>query len=271
MLRTVPKTIGLIAGNGQYPLIFARKVREQGHRLVAIGVKGETEQELESLVDRMHWISAANLKDLLEFMKGEGATDLVMAGEIKHKRLFSGLRPDVVWSFILSTVKDRKADTLLGAIAKFLAKEGFHLLDSRTFLKDLLPRKGVLTRKCPEADHLKDIQFGFDLAKKVSAFDFGQSVAVKERAVVAVEAMEGTDEMIRRAARIAGPGVVIVKVSKARQDVRFDVPCIGPGTVAALAEARSGPLVIQAGETLILDKERMLREADEKGLVITAI
>jgi UDP-2,3-diacylglucosamine hydrolase len=273
MLKSLrkPKVIGLIAGNGQYPLIFARKAREKGCRLIAVGVHDETEASLEPLVDRMHWVRATDLRRLLDLLKSEQVTDLVMAGQIKHKKLFSGLRPDEALGLILATVRDRRADTLLKAIAKLLKKEGIRLLDSRTFLEELLPRKGVLTQRRPDPREEEDIRFGFDMAKKVSGLDIGQSIAVKERAVVAVEAMEGTDEMIRRAFNIAGPGVVIVKVSKVRQDARFDVPCIGPNTVKTLSESQSGPMAIEAGKTLILEKDVVLDEANQKQVSIVAV
>ncbi|MBI2871488.1 MAG: UDP-2,3-diacylglucosamine diphosphatase LpxI [Candidatus Omnitrophica bacterium] len=271
MQKVAPKTIGLIAGNGQYPLIFAGKARERGHRVVAVAVRGETESGIEELADKVHWIEVTDLERLTEYLKSEGVTDVVMAGQIKHKKLFSGFKPDPALAFILATAPDKRADTLLKAVAKYLARKGLTLLSSKTYLSDLIPSRGVLTRRNPSPEQEADIRFGFELAKKVSALDVGQAVAVKAKAVVAVEAMEGTDDMIRRAFQVAGPGIVIVKVSKAKQDVRFDVPCIGLKTVQALADAQTGVLAIEAGETLILERERVLCEADTRGVCIVAV
>jgi UDP-2,3-diacylglucosamine hydrolase len=270
MLKAKATTIGLVAGNGQYPLIFAREALKRGHRVVAVGVREETDASLEGMVDRFHWVQVGELGRLLDFLKQEGVKDLVMAGQIQHQRLFQNHKPDSVLSKMLNRVKDRRADTLLKAVAWHLGRIGIRLRDSRMFLDEMLPKRGVLTKTVPSVEEEQDIRFGFKLAKRVSALDIGQSVAVKGRAIIAVEAMEGTDNMIRRASSIAGKGVVIVKVSKVKQDMRFDVPCIGSKTVQILAESQSGPLVIEAGKTLILEKEQVIQEANEKGVAIVA-
>lgn len=264
--------IGIIAGNRKFPLIFAEAAKKRNCYLVAIAVKGDTSNRLRKLVDKIYWLRLSEFSRMFDIFKAEGITKIVMAGQISPHRLFSKeVEKDAQLHNLLSGLKDRKADTIFGAIAERLNQAGFELLDSTLFLDAFLPQKGTLTKREPNPKEWEDIYFGLGLAKKMGELDIGQTVAVKDKAVVAVEALEGTDNLIRRAGKITRFGMTLVKVSKPRQDKRFDIPVVGLRTVKKLIKVNARCLAIEAGKTLFLDKEISLKLADRKGLIIVAV
>ncbi len=263
--------IGLIAGNRRFPFLFADAARKKGYSVIAVAIKGDTSPVLRSHVDRMYWLRLSEFRKMLEVFRSEGVKKVVMAGQVSPYRLFSNEMRSKELQALLSRVKDWKANTIFRLIAEELKQAGLDLLDSTTFLEDYLPEKGVLSRKNPDAGQKEDISFGFELAKRVALLDIGLSVGVKNKAIVAVEALEGTDNLIRRAGKIARKGVVIVKVSRPDQDNRFDIPVIGYRTIQTLIRSRAACMAIEAGKTLFIDMKISLALADRKGIVIVAV
>ncbi|HVR71423.1 MAG TPA: UDP-2,3-diacylglucosamine diphosphatase LpxI [Vicinamibacteria bacterium] len=263
-----PGPLGLIAGNGRFPFLVADAARKGGRRVVAVAIREETFPDLASRVDAMHWVSLGQLGRCLDALKSEGVTEAVMAGQVKHRQLFAGIVPDLKMVSLLARLAVKNTDSLIGAVADVLAAEGIRLLPSTELLGDHMAAVGALTRRKPSKDERKDIDYGRQVARALAGLDLGQTVVVKDRAAVAVEAMEGTDEVIRRAGRLAGPGTTVVKVAKPRQDMRFDVPVVGAGTVEAMREAAAGVLALEAGKTLLLDKDAFLTRADEAGIAV---
>jgi DUF1009 family protein len=266
------KKIGLIAGNRKFPLLFSQGAKHRGCYIVAVAIKGETSRGLRKLVDKIYWIGLDEFSKMFEIFKSEGITEITMAGQISPRRLFSKeIYKDARLKDLLLRVKDKRADTIFRAIAQELKKSGFELLDSTIFLDEFLPGKGTLTRKEPGLDAWEDVRFGLELAKQVAYLDIGQTVAVKHKAIVAVEALEGTDNLIKRAGWLTRGGATIVKVSKPKQDMRFDIPVVGLNTVNNLVRAGASCLAIEAGKTLFIDKEKSVRLADKKGICIVAV
>jgi hypothetical protein len=260
--------IGLIAGNRKFPLLFAASAKKKGYNVIAIAIKGDTSPGLRKIVDKIYWLNLAEFHKIFTIFKSEGVSNTVMAGQISPSRLFSKeINQSEDLKQILSSLKDKKADTLFGAVAQRLEAAGFNLLDSTTFIEEYLPKKGTLTSLQPDFDTWENIYFGLNLAD----LDIGQTVAVKSKAIVAVEAFEGTDNLIRRAGKIGRGRIVIVKVSKPKQDMRFDVPVIGLNTVKNLVKAKARCLAFEAGKTLFIDKEASLKLADRKGISIVAV
>ncbi len=263
--------IGLIAGNGQFPLVVARGARSRGLRVIAVAVREEADPALSEYVDECHWISVGQLGGLLAAFAKAGVTEAIMAGQVRPERALGAEgRVDPAMAQLLARVPTKTTDALLGAIAGELARHGVRLIDSTSLVADALPSAGVLTASAPTAAQQEDIRFGVRIARGIGGFDIGQTVVVKERAVLAVEAMEGTDETIRRAGRLSA-GAVVVKLAKPSQDMRFDVPVIGVKTIAVMAEARASCLAIEAGKTLMLDREAIVAQADRSGIVILAL
>ena len=260
--------LGLIAGNGRFPFLVAAGARRAGRRVVAVAIREEADPALESAVDELHWVGLGQLGRCIEVLKGGGAREAVMAGQVKHRQIFSGLVPDLKLMGVLARLAVKSTDSLIGGVADALAREGITLLPSTSLLADQMAEAGAMTRRRPSGDEAKDIAYGQQVARSLAGMDLGQTVAVKDRAAVALEAMEGTDEVIRRACGIAGPGVVVVKVAKPRQDMRFDVPVVGRGTVEAMAEGKARVLAVDAGQTLLLDKADFLAEADRRDLTV---
>ncbi len=263
--------IGLIAGNGKFPLIFAQAARRAGRYIVAIAIKEEAEKELADLVDKIYWISVGQLKTLIEILKKEQVKKAIMAGQIRHELLFSGIELDDEFKRLLLQLKDKKTDTILGAIAARIEQLGIEFIDSTTFIKDYLPEKGVLTKCKPATEQWEDIEFGWTIAKAIAGLDIGQSVVVKDKVVLSIEAIEGTDEAIRRGSLYCRGGAVVVKVSKPKQDMRFDIPSIGKKTVEILVKEKVAVLAFEAGKTLFLDRDCVVVEADKHGISIVAI
>lgn len=260
--------LGLIAGNGRFPFLVARAARRAGRRVVAVAIREETSEELEAEVDEVHWVGLGQLGRAIEALRGGGCREAVMAGQVKHRQIFAGIVPDLKLMGVLARLALKNTDSLIGGVADALEREGIHLLPSTALLADDMAGAGTLARRELTRAELKDVEYGRGIARAIAGLDLGQTVVVKDRAVVAVEAMEGTDEVIRRAGRIAGPGTVVVKVAKPRQDLRFDVPCVGPGTLEAMREAGAAALALDAGKTLLLDKAELLAAADSAGIAV---
>jgi len=262
---------GLIAGNGRFPFLVLEGARSQGIEMAVIALKEEASPELEKITKRLHWVSLGELSKAIELMQGEGVKRAVMAGQVKHNKIFSSIRPDWKLAKLLFALPRKNTDSLIGAVAKALEEEGIQLVDSTMFLKPLLPEAGVLTRRAPSQQEAADMEYGLGIARHIAAKDIGQTVVVADSACVAVEAMEGTDETIARAARFAnGRPLVVVKVSKPRQDMRFDVPVVGLPTVESMKLAGATALAIDANRTLLFDREKLIAMANEAGISIQA-
>ena len=262
---------GLIAGNGRFPFLVLEGARSQGIEMAVIALKEEASPELEKAAKRLHWVSLGELSKAIELMQREGVRRAVMAGQVKHNKIFSSIRPDWKLAKLLFSLPRKNTDSLIGAVAKVLEEEGIQLVDSTLFLKPLLPEAGVLTRRGPNEHEAADIEYGLGVARHIAAMDIGQTVVVVDRACVAVEAMEGTDETIQRAARFAnGKPLVVVKVSKPRQDMRFDVPVVGLPTVESMKRAGATALAIDAQRTLLFDRELLIAMADDAGIAVQA-
>ena len=265
--------IGLIAGNGRFPFLVLDAARAQGHDVTVVAAKEETFPELNDAAKRqgaaIHWISLGQLGRCISLLKGAGVTHAVMAGQVKHTKIFTaGIVPDLTFLGVLKHLSSRNTDGLIGAVANVLRENGIELMDSTSLIRPLLARPGVMTRRAPTEEEQKDFEFGCRTADAIAALDIGQTVAVKHQAVVAVEAMEGTDEVIARAGQLAGAGVRIVKVAKPNQDMRFDVPVIGTATIRAMKSAGACAISVDAGKTLMIDGDAILAAADEAGIAI---
>ncbi|MGA3083183.1 MAG: UDP-2,3-diacylglucosamine diphosphatase LpxI [Thermodesulfobacteriota bacterium] len=262
--------IGLIAGNGDFPLLIARAAQQQGKKVVAVAHLGETLSELESLVDKIFWIRLGEFGKLIRTLKKEGVKEVLMAGRVDKKKMFSKAQPDTEGRDLLSKLVHRKDDLLLRMVAAKLEKEGFHVSSSTAFLPSLLAPLGILTRRQPTAEEEQDIEFGWPLAKELGKLDIGQCLVVRNGAVVAVEAIEGTDETIRRGGKLAQEKAVVIKVSKPIQDLRFDLPAVGEKTIQTMHEVKAGILAIEAHKTIIFNREATVRLANRYRMVIVS-
>src|SRR5579862_6422130 len=262
---------GLIAGNGKFPFLVLEGARSQGIEMAVIALREEASPELESVAQRLHWVSLGELSRTLELLHREGVTHAVMAGQVQHNKIFSAIRPDWKLAKLLFSLPRKNTDSLIGAVARVLESEGIKLVDSTSFLRPLVPEAGVLTRRAPNAREAGDIAYGRDIALQLAGLDLGQTVVVSDRACVAVEAMEGTDETIERAARIAGGPLVVVKVAKPKQDMRFDVPVIGLKTVEVMKRSSVTALAIDAGRTLVFERPKVVEAAEAAGIAIEAL
>src|SRR6202047_2275474 len=262
---------GLIAGNGRFPFLVLEGARSQGIEMAVIALKEEASKELESSAKRLHWVSLGELSKAIDLMHQEGVTQAVMAGQVKEKKIFSAIWPDWKLAKLLFSLPRKNTDALIGAVARVLEDEGIRLVDSTLFLKPLVPEAGVLTRRAPNEHEAEDIAYGLGVARQISQMDVGQTVVISDRACVAVEAMEGTDEAIARAARLAnGKPLVVVKVSKPGQDMRFDVPVVGLSTVEQMKSSGATALAIDAGRTLLFDRTKLIAAADVAEIAIQA-
>jgi UDP-2,3-diacylglucosamine hydrolase len=262
---------GLIAGNGRFPFLVLEGARSQGIEMAVIALKEEASPELDKVAKRLHWVSLGELSKAIALMQEEGVKRAVMAGQVKHNKIFSAIRPDWKLAKLLFSLPRKNTDSLIGAVAKVFEEEGIQLVDSTMFLKPLLPEAGVLTRRAPNEHEAADMNYGLGVARKIAAMDIGQTVVIADRACVAVEAMEGTDETIERAGRFAaGKNLVVVKVSKPQQDMRFDVPVVGLPTVESMKKAGATALAIDAERTLLFDREKLIEFADAAGIAIQA-
>src|ERR1700737_2662477 len=262
---------GLIAGNGRFPFLVLEGARSQGIEMAVIALKEEAAPELERSAKRLHWVSLGELSKAIDLMHQEGGTRAVMAGQVKHNKIFSSIRPDWRLAKLLFSLPRKNTDALIGAVARVLEEEGIQLVDSTLFLKPLVADPGVLTRRAPNEHEAEDLAYGLGVARQIAGMDIGQTVVIADRACVAVEAMEGTDETIARAARITGgKPLVVVKVSKPGQDMRFDVPGVGLPTIEHMKGAGATALAVDAGRTLLFDRTKLIELADEAGIAIQA-
>ena len=262
---------GLIAGNGRFPFLVLEAARSQGIDMAVVALREEASTELEQATKRLHWVSLGQLGRAIDLLHQEGVTRVVMAGQVKHNKLFSSIRPDWRLAKLLLALPRKNTDALIGAVARVLRDEGIELVDSTTFLKPLVPTPGVLTRRAPDAREAAEIVYGHGVARRLAELDIGQTVVISDLACVAVEAMEGTDETIARAARIAGGRpLVVVKVSKPEQDMRFDVPVVGLPTVEQMKRSCATALAVDAYHTLLFDRGRLIEAADAAGIAIEA-
>jgi len=262
---------GLIAGNGRFPFLVLEGARSQGIDMAVIALKEEASPELETTAKRLHWVSLGELSKAIELMHSEGVTQAVMAGQVKHNKIFSAIRPDWKLAKLLFALPRKNTDALIGAVARVLEDEGIRLVDSTLFLKPLVPEAGVLTRRAPDEREAADLAYGLSIARQIAAMDIGQTVVIAERACVAVEAMEGTDETIARAARIAdAKALTVVKVSKPKQDMRFDVPVVGLPTIEQMRKSGATALGVDAGRTLLFDRAEVIQLANTAGIAIQA-
>ena len=282
--------LGLIAGNGRFPFLLLDAARAQGLPVVVAAIREETDAEIDLRAQAdpgitVQWLSLGELSRLIDYFRKQGVQKAVMAGQVKHKQIFSSIRPDWRLAKLLLNLRTRSTDMLLGAVAKVLGDEGIELISSTTFLEPLLAQEGVLTERAPDDEERKNIQYGLGVARAVSAFDIGQTVVVAAQACVAVEAMEGTDAAIERAGLLMGSLVdapdaaastlerrlTVVKVAKPNQDMRFDVPVVGIATVEAMIRAGASCLSVEAGRTLLFDRARLIERANEESIAIVAV
>ena len=272
--------LGLIAGNGRFPFLVLDAARAQGYEVVIAAIKEETSPEIESRGATVHWLSLGELSKLIETFQKEGVTRAVMAGQVKHKQIFSSIRPDWRLAKVLLSLGTRNTDSLLGAVAKVLADEGIVLENSTALLEPLLAKPGVLTRRAPSEQEKKNIEYGRAVARHLAQFDIGQTVVVAESACVAVEAMEGTDATIERAGQIMASlgsdastlsrALTVIKIAKPNQDMRFDVPVIGVKTIEVMRQAGASCLAIDAGKCLLLDGDAVVQTAETAGIAMVA-
>jgi len=267
----VAAPLGLIAGNGVFPRLVARGAREAGVDVVAVAHVGETEPDLEGEVRSCTWIRVGELGKMIRTLKQAGCERAVMAGGIRKARLFSGFRPDLRGAAFLARMRTLHDDKLLRGIADEIESDGIRVIASTEYLPRLVPAPGVLSRRSPKAHERGDVEFGVRVAKAVGGFEIGQTVVVKNGLVLAVEAVEGTDAAIRRGGELARGGAIVVKVSKPHQDLRFDVPAVGPETIRLMAEFGATVLAVEAGRTIVLEREQMLEAAARAGIAVVAV
>ena len=262
---------GLIAGNGRFPLLALESARKAGDEIIVIGIQEEASPAIDGLASKCHWISLGELSKLIDICHREGVTQIMMAGQVKHASIFSSIKPDWRLLKVLAVLDRKNTDALIGAVARVLKDEGIELVDSTTLLKHLLSPSGVLTRRKPTKDEEANIAYGRRVAHALATLDLGQSVAISGRACVAIEAMEGTDAMLRRAASLVeGTPVTLVKSASRRHHLLFDVPVIGPGTIATMRQTNTTAVAVDAGRTLMLDRDEMLAAADAANITIIA-
>ncbi len=267
----MPEKIGLIAGKGQFPLLFAEAAQQQGLEVVTVAHRGETDPGIESLSHRCHWIFVGQVGKIIRAFKEAQVTRAVMAGGVSRGRLFRDFRPDLRALAIIRRAGAGHDDRILRGLAAELEAAGITIVSPLFFLDKLLAAPGQLSRRRPTAAEIEDIGYGFAIAKEVGRLDLGQCVVVRRQVVTALEAIEGTDDAIRRGGRLAGPGAVVVKISKPGQDLRFDLPTVGKNTIAVMREVGAGVLAIEAGKTLIFDRQEMVALADQAGIAIWGV
>ena len=263
---------GLIAGNGRFPLLALESAARLGLDVTVIAIEEEASPEVASMAPRCHWISLGQLSKLIEILKSEDITEVVMCGQVKHAKIFSSIMPDWRLVKLLASLPSRNTDGLIGGVVKVLEGEGIHLRDSTWLLKPLLAGAGVLTRRKPSKEEMADVEYGCRVDNALAGFDVGQAVAISERACVALEAMEGTDAMLRRAAGlINGRRLALVKVARRREHLLFDVPVVGRATIPVMRESGATVLAVEAGRTLLLDRAEMIEAANEADIAIVGI
>ena len=262
---------GLIAGNGKFPFLVVEGARRQGASLAVVAIKEETDQRIEAVADKIIWVGIGQLGKMISFFKQEKVERAMMAGQVKHVQIFSGALPDLRMVKMLWNLPQRNTDSLIGGIAAELAKDNIELIDSTYFIQDNLASEGVLTKRKPDETERGNIEYGLKIANEIARLDLGQTIVVRAKACVAIEAMEGTDAVIRRAGELAKGKLTIVKVAKPNQDMRFDVPVVGVPTVEQMIKSGATCLCLTARKTLIFDREEMLALANQNKISIIAV
>ena len=263
--------LGLIAGNGRFPFLVLEGARKAGTSVAVAAIREETDPEIDRAAERVIWVGLGQLGKMLRFFKNEGVEKAIMAGQVKHVQIFSGAIPDVRMLKMLLRLPKRNTDALIGAVADELAGEGIELIDSTFFLKDQLPQSGTLTKREPDERERGDIEYGLEIAREIARLDLGQTIVIRDRACVAIEAMEGTDAVIRRAAELVRGRLTVVKIAKPDQDMRFDVPVVGIPTIESMVASGATCLCVTAGKTLIFDREEMIELANKSKISIVAV
>ena len=263
---------GLIAGGGRFPLLVLEAAKQQSRSIVVVAIQEEALPEIEQAAEVCHWISLGELSKLIKILQEEGITQAVMAGRVQHAKIYSSIRPDWRLVKLLASLTSKNTDSLLGAVTGVLEAEGIELVDSTAFLGPCLAAEGSLTTRGPSEDEQADIDYGRRVAQALSGFDVGQTVVICDCACVAVEAMEGTDSAIERAAALSnGRRLTVVKAAKPEQDMRFDVPVVGPTTIEKMERANATALAVEAGKTLLLDRDELLASAEQAGITIVGV
>ena len=262
---------GLIAGNGKFPFLVVKGARNQGASLSVVAIKEETDKSIEEIAEKVIWVGIGQLGKMISFFKNEGVEKAIMAGQVKHVQIFSGAFPDWRMAKMLYNLPRRNTDSLIGGIADELAKDGIELIDSTYFIQNNLAHEGVLTKRKPDEIERGNIEYGLKVANEIARLDLGQTIVVRAKACVAIEAMEGTDAVIRRAGELAKGKLTVVKVAKPNQDMRFDVPVVGVPTIETMIKAGASCLCLTAGKTLIFDREEMIKLADSKKITIVVV
>lgn len=263
--------IGLISGSGQFPIVFSRAARQKGLKVYAIAHIGETEPQLEMLVEAMKWIKIGQLNQLISFFKGHDVRDAVMAGAITKTKMFTDVRPDLKALKVLATMDHTQDDGLLRAFAGELEKAGITVRPSTFLVPELLAPKGNWTRRKPSKSEMADVRFGWHIVKEIGRLDIGQTVVVRDGSVMAVEAIDGTNATIRRGGELGREKTVVVKASKPTQDMRFDVPAVGVETIQAMGNVGASVLAVEAAKTVVFDREEMVALADQQGIAIMGV
>lgn len=263
--------MGLIAGGGRFPVLVAQEIQKQGNKLFVIGLKEGADQSIEKISEDFAWLSVGQLQKCIDLLKERNIKVVTMVGQVKHANIYSAFKMDFRAMKLMGSLINKKADTIFAAVAKEFKKDEIEFLPSHIYLEHFLAPEGLIAGKKLSADENKDVDFGFNIAKSIAGLDIGQTVVVKDRSVLAVESIEGTDECIKRAYSLGGDNAIVVKVAKPNQDFRFDVPVIGINTIDTLKNNKIRAMVIEAGSTLILDKDEVIKKAKENGVTILAI
>jgi len=271
-VRASPDRYAIIAGNGHFPFLVLDAARDQGVEPLVVAIKEETETELGQKACDIHWLSLGEVSKCLDLLSAEKISKVVLAGQVKHAQLFSSIKPDGVMRRMLKGLHRKRTDALIGAFVRMIESRGIDVVDSTLFLKPLLAEPGPLTERRPDAEEFADIAYGRKIAKRIAGLDLGQTVVIADRACVAVEAMEGTDATIERAASLSnGRRLVVVKVSKPRQDMRFDVPVVGRKTIQVMRQALATALAVDAGKTLLFERPSLIEDANQGGIAIVGM
>jgi DUF1009 family protein len=266
----MPLKYGLIAGNGKFPFLVVEGAKKAGAGLSVVAIKEETDKRIDEVADNVIWVGIGQLGKMISFFEKEGVTKVIMAGQVKHVQIFSGALPDLRMMKMLFGLKQRNTDALIGGVADEMAKEGIELIDSTYFIQDQLAQEGVLTKRAPSDIERENVQYGLSVAHEIARLDLGQTIVVRAKACVAIEAMEGTDATIKRAGELVRGKLTVIKVARPDQDMRFDVPVVGVPTIQAMIEANATCLSLTAGKTLIFDREEMLELANKNKIAIVA-
>ncbi len=262
--------IGLIAGEGKFPLIILKEAKKSGYYVAVAGLKNISSPELEKEADSFIWLNIGDVGKLVEFFIKNNVKKAILAGRVKHSSIYKDISPDPVTMELLKELSDKKPTSIFKKLSEFLSSRGIEFEDSTIFLSNLIPGEGVLTKKIPSKRAMDDIEFGWKIAKNIAGMDIGQTIVVKDKAVIAVEAMEGTDETLRRGVNLGGNEIVVIKVSRPEQDMRFDVPVVGLSTLKIISDSKDSVLCLEAGKTIFFDMEESIKFADERGISIIA-